>query len=370
VQSVHAFAQSPLANYFVWFEGVGIAATLYMILSRLEYLKSEAPIESVVSRESSFLFNNLILLAACFAVLWGTLFPVITEHFNGEKISVDAPFFNKINIPIGLFLMFLTGVGPLIAWRKSSIDSLKRAFMWPAMAGVVVAVVLMALGMRHPYALISFALCTFVTVTVAIEFVKGANALSAKSGSGMIPSMIELTHRNTRRYGGYIVHLGVVVMFIGFSGAAFNQDAKTELVKGQSVTLGHYALKLTDTSEGVLPNYRWWKINLDVTKDGEYLGQLIPERRYYAASKQQTSEVAIRRRVNADVYVNFAGPSDTDENKMVIEAYINPLVSWLWCGYWVVLIGTIICLIPSKTKLVYPRTEVVEIVGKHEQVEN
>ena len=159
-------------------------------------------------------------------------------------------------------------------------------------------------------------------------------------------------------------------MFIGFSGAAFNQDAKTELVKGQSVTLGHYALKLTDTSEGVLPNYRWWKINLDVTKDGEYLGQLIPERRYYAASKQQTSEVAIRRRVNADVYVNFAGPSDTDENKMVIEAYINPLVSWLWCGYWVVLIGTLICLVPSKTKLVYPRTEVVEIVGKHEQVEN
>jgi cytochrome c-type biogenesis protein CcmF len=369
VQSVHAFAQSPLANYFVWFEGLGIAATLYMILSRLEYLKSEAPIESVISRESSFMFNNLILLAACFAVLWGTLFPVITEHFNGEKISVDAPFFNKINIPIGLFLMFLTGVGPLIAWRKSSVDSLKRAFMWPMMAGVIVAAGLFALGMRHPYALISFMLCTFVTVTVAIEFVKGANALRAKSGANMIASMVELTHRNTRRYGGYIVHIGVVVMFIGFSGAAFNIDTKTELVKGQTLTLGHYTLKLTDAQEGQLPNYHWWTIALDVSKDGQYLGELKPERRYYLASKQQTSEVAIRRRPNADVYVNYAGPSDTNTSHEVVEVYINPLVSWLWMGYWVVLAGTIICLIPSKSKLVYPRTEVVEIAGKHEKVQ-
>src|SRR5271169_6896976 len=128
VQSVHAFAQSPLSPYFVWFEGVGIAGTLYLILSRLNYLKSEAPLESVLSRESSFMFNNLLLLASCFAVLWGTLFPVITEHFNGEKISVDKPFFDRINIPIAMFLLLLTGVGPLIAWRKSSTDSLRRNF--------------------------------------------------------------------------------------------------------------------------------------------------------------------------------------------------------------------------------------------------
>src|SRR5579863_10389889 len=139
VQSVHAFAQSPLSPYFVWFEAAGIAGTLYLILSRLHYLKSEAPLESVLSRESSFMFNNLLLLASCFAVLWGTLFPVITEHFNGEKISVDKPFFDRINIPIGLGLILLTGVGPLIAWRRSSLESLKRAFMWPLAGGVIVA---------------------------------------------------------------------------------------------------------------------------------------------------------------------------------------------------------------------------------------
>src|SRR5258707_7890419 len=135
VQSVHAFAQSSLGRYFVTFLAVGIAATLYLILNRLDYLKSEAQLESVLSRESSFLFNNLILLASCFAVLWGTLFPVITEAINGEKISVDAPFFNRVNIPIGLGLMLLTGVGPLIAWRHSSVDSLKLAAFWPSSAG-------------------------------------------------------------------------------------------------------------------------------------------------------------------------------------------------------------------------------------------
>src|SRR5580693_4677392 len=223
-QSVHAFGESPLGPYFYVFLAVGIAGTLWLILSRLDYLKSEAQLESVLSRESSFLFNNLILLAACFAILWGTLFPVISEAITGEKISVDIPFFNRINIPIGLFLILLTGVGPLIAWRKSSFESLKRAFMWPAIAGVAVSVGLAAAGIRQFYPLISFMLCTFVLVTVAIEFYKGASAISAKSGTNLLMSMMELTHRNTRRYGGYIVHIGIVVIFVGFTGSAFNID--------------------------------------------------------------------------------------------------------------------------------------------------
>ena len=170
VQSVHAFAQSQLGSYFVTFLAVGIAATLYLILNRLDYLKSEAQLESVLSRESSFMFNNLILLASCFAVLWGTLFPVITEAINGEKISVDAPFFNRVNIPIGLMLMLLTGGGPLIAWRKSSVESLKKAFMIPDLIGVIISLSLFALGgVRDFYALISFAQCAFVAITIVLE---------------------------------------------------------------------------------------------------------------------------------------------------------------------------------------------------------
>src|SRR5437016_3891733 len=203
VQSVHAFAQSPIGRYFVTFLAIGIAATLYLILSRLDYLKSEAQLESVLSRESSFLFNNLILLASCFAVLWGTLFPVISEAVTGEKISVDAPFFNRVNIPIGLFLLLLTGVGPLIAWRRSSVESLKKSFFWPTVAGLALTAILLGAGVRHFYALVSLALCTFVATSIMLEFFKGASAIRSKSGAPLVLAMVELTHGNTRRYGGY-----------------------------------------------------------------------------------------------------------------------------------------------------------------------
>src|SRR5579871_4089987 len=250
VNSVHAFAQSSIGNYFVAFLAIGIAGTVYLILSRLDFLKSEAQLESVLSRESSFMFNNLVLLASCFAVLWGTLFPVISEQFTGEKISVDEPFFNRVEVPIALFLMLLTGVGPLIAWRRSSIESLKRAFMWPMLAGVAVSAVLAVMGVYNIYALVSFALCVFVAVTVFIEFYKGAAAINSKEHSGLVPAMISLTHRNTRRYGGYIVHMGVVLMFIGFTGKAFDKDMTVEVAPGETITLGHYQLKVAAVESG------------------------------------------------------------------------------------------------------------------------
>jgi cytochrome c-type biogenesis protein CcmF len=368
VSSVHAFAQSPIGKYFVIFLAVGIAATVILILERLKYLKSEARLESVVSRESSFMFNNLILVASCFAVLWGTMFPVISEAVTGEKISVDAPFFNRINIPIGLALIFLTGIGPLIAWRRSSLESLKRAFLVPTIAGVALMVVLAFFGAyEHPYALVSFGLCMFVTATIVTEFWKGASAIRAKNGIGLIPAAIELTHRNTRRYGGYLVHVGVVVMFIGFTGKAFDIQKTVEVEKGDMVALGKYDLRLVDIQQGQNPNYRWQKIFVDVSKNGEHIGTLDPEKRLYLAKSEPASEVAIRRRPNEDLYINFAGLSD-DGQKVVMQAYVFPLVSWIWVGYWVVLSGTIICLIPSKSRLIYPRTEVVGFAGKHAKV--
>jgi cytochrome c-type biogenesis protein CcmF len=367
VNSVHAFASGPIGMYFVVFLAIGISATVTLILSRLDFLKSEAQMESVLSRESSFLFNNLVLLASCFAILWGTLFPVISEKFTGEKISVDAPFFNKINIPIAMFLLLLTGVGPLIAWRKSSFDSLRRAFLWPTVVGVVVDVVLLALGVRSFYAIVSFGLCAFVLVSVAMEFVKGANAIATKDKASFVSSVIELTYRNTRRYGGYLVHVGVVIMFIGFTGKAFDQQATVEISKGDSITLGKYQLHLVDVQSGQNENYRWQKLVVDVSKNGEHVAILQPEKRLYLAKKEPGSNVDIRRRPNEDLYINFAGLSD-DGEKVVMQAYVFPLVSWIWVGYWVVLIGTIICLIPSKSRLIYPRMEIVGVAGKHAQV--
>ncbi|HEV2201207.1 MAG TPA: heme lyase CcmF/NrfE family subunit [Bryobacteraceae bacterium] len=369
VQSVHAFAQSPLGNYFVAFLAIGIAATLYLILNRLDYLKSEAQLESVLSRESSFLFNNLILLASCFAVLWGTLFPVISEAVSGEKISVDAPFFNRVNIPIGLMLMLLTGVGPLIAWRRSSVESLRRAFLWPAGAGVALSATLFAMGVRDFYALISFALCAFVAVTVIIEFFKGAIAIRVKNEMNLLRAMFELTHRNTRRYGGYLVHMGVVFMFIGFTGKAFDLNKTVQVNQGQTVAIGRYQLQIGKVESGQNNDYQWEILNVGVVRNGQPVGTLRPERRFYTASRQPTSEVSIRRRPNEDLYLNFAGNSNDGEGA-VLQMYVFPLVSWIWSGYWVVLLGTIICLIPSKSRLVYPRTEVVSVAGARAQVEH
>src|SRR5947208_15606347 len=176
VQSVHAFARSEIGKYFVSFMAIGIAATAYLILDRLKCLKSESELESVISRESSFLFNNLILLASCFAVLWGTLFPVISEAVSGDKISLDADWYNRLMVPIGLFLLLLTGVGPLFAWRRTSVENLRRNFQIQGSAMLVLVIALAAAGMRHPYALVSFGLCLFVALTVAQEFFKGARS--------------------------------------------------------------------------------------------------------------------------------------------------------------------------------------------------
>jgi cytochrome c-type biogenesis protein CcmF len=361
VSSVHAFAQSSLGSWFVGFLAIGISITTFLILRRLDYLKSEAALESVLSRESSFLFNNLLLLASCFAVLWGTLFPVLTEAVTGEKITVGAPFFNKVNIPIGLMLLLLTGVGPLIAWRRSSWESLKRAFRWPVLGMALTMAVLLAFGVRHFYALMSFGLCAFVAVTVVMEFYKGARAIAAKNQISFLRAVVELTHRNTRRYGGYLVHMGIVLMFIGYTGSAFNKDTTEEVKIGSRFRIGAYELEVKEVTDGANPNYSWQRAVIAVHRGGQYLGDLKPERRVYAASQQPTSEVAIRRRLNEDLYLNFASMSQSDPEAAVIQAYVFPLVSWIWIGFYVLLFGTLVCLVPSKVKYAYAKTQVVGV---------
>jgi len=364
VQSVHAFARSEIGKYFVSFLVLAIAGTIYLILDRLDYLKSESQLESVISRESSFLFNNLILLASCFAVLWGTLFPVISALTTGDQISLDAEWYNRLMVPIGLFLLFLTGVGPLFAWRRTSTESLRRNFQWPGIASVVLVGALIAAGIRNFYALISFGFCLFVALTVIVEFYKGGRSIAAKNNFNLLHAMVELTHRNTRRYGGYLVHMGIVLMFIGFTGHAFNQNEVKELNIGDTMRIGSYELKMTNLEEGDTPNYSSHTATMAVYKNGEYLTTLRPEKRFYKASRQGTSEVGIRQRPNQDLYLNFGGMSD-DNQRAVIQAYVFPLVSWIWIGGLVLIGGTLVCLVPSKVKMQYARTEVVGITKKH-----
>ncbi|MFB3825196.1 MAG: heme lyase CcmF/NrfE family subunit [Bryobacteraceae bacterium] len=368
VSSVHAFAQSPIGRYFAMFLALGIAATVYLILDRLDYLKSQAQLESVISRESSFLFNNLILLASCFAVLWGTLFPMISEKIGGEKISLDAAWFNRLMVPIGLFLLFLTGVGPLFAWRRTSAESLRRNFMWPGVASLALIGVLAALGVRHFYALISFGFCLFVALTVFAEFYKGSRNIARRDNTNLARAAVELTWRNTRRYGGYLVHMGVVLMFVGFTGAAFNQSDTREVKIGDSMTLGRYDMRVADILQGENENYEWHRALVEVSSSGRLLGRLEPEKRFYKSSRQGTSEVGVRHRINEDLYLNFAGMSE-DNQRAVIQSYVFPLVSWIWIGGLVMILGTLIALAPNKNKMQYARLKIVGVAREYAPAE-
>jgi cytochrome c-type biogenesis protein CcmF len=355
VSSVHAFAESDFAWKFLAFIIVVAAFCAWLVITRLPDLKSENELDSLVSRESSFLFNNLILLAACFAVLWGTMFPVISEAVQGEQISVSAPFFNRVNIPIGLVLLFLTGVGPLLAWRRSSLDGLRRNFLWSAVAGLAAGIVLFALGVRHFYALMCFALSVFVVGTIIQEFHKGARMRRTHRGGSYPSALVDLTLTNTRRYGGYLVHFGIVLIFIGVAGSAFNEDVTVSLDPGEVMSIGAYEATLVRLDEGANPNYRWWSAVLEISRDGKVLGTYAPERHFYMASEQPTSEVRRYSNFREDLYMVFAGM--TDAGKATVQIYLNPLVRWVWIGGIIMFFATILTMVPNKRELKVVRKE-------------
>src|ERR1700676_2093557 len=309
VSSVHAFAQSSIGNWFVVFLALILVVCFTAYVKNRDYLKSENQLDSMVSRESSFLFNNLILLVSCIAVLSGTLFPVFSEWFSGSRISVGAPFFNKVNIPIGLLLLFLTGVGPLLAWRKTSTDSLKRNFGWPLVIGLLAGVVFFALGLREFFSLVCLILCVFVTSTISMEFFRGARVIRSRSGASLLASAVDLTMRNTRRYGGYIVHMGMVMIFIGIAGTAFNQDVQKEMQIGSTMKIGPYSLLLQNFDNKQEKNYTAERMIIEVTRDNKPVMMLYPERRIFPANQASGTMVAIYSTLKQDLYVVYAGQS-------------------------------------------------------------
>ena len=355
VSSVHSFAQSPIGPFFSSFLILMTGFSLYFLLSRLDALKSENRLDSVISRESSFLFNNLVLLATTFAVLWGTIFPILSEWLTDEKRTVGAPFFNKVNIPIALFLLFLTGVGPLLAWRKTSLRSLRKNFSIPIAIALATGLAFILLGMRHFYSTVCLILCMFVIVTIAGEFHRGARARQ-RQGQSYWQALWSLTFRNTRRYGGYIVHVAMVFLFVGFAGAGFNEEAQKALSPGQDLQVGHYTLRLEKIESSDNDNYSSATGIIKISKNGQELSTLKPEQRFYKSSKQPTSEVALHRTLKEDLYVVFAG-FQQEGKQAIIHAYVNPLVAWIWIGGLVFIIGTIICLIPNQHEQVIQKAQ-------------
>jgi len=352
VSSVHAFAQSGIGPWFVAFLSLTFGVCMFFFVRNRSHLQSEHQLESLVSRESSFLFNNVLLLVSCFTVLWGTLFPVLSEWVQGTKVTVGPPFFNKVNVPIAMVLLVLTGIGPLLAWRKTSLESLKKNFLIPTILAIVTAAALIVGGMRpwqdvsYFYSLMAISLSVLVASTIFSEFWRGGRVIAGKSGTNILAGMVQLTRRNTRRYGGYIVHLGVVIVIVGFAGAAFNQDKEQELGYGDRMQIGPYTLICRSYTQDDRPNYSSeWAI-LDVQKNGKQIRTMYPERRFYKASEQTATIVANYSTIREDLYLVYAG-QNPDTHRPIIKAHLNPLVSWIWSGAHILLIGTIIALFPS-----------------------
>ncbi|MDP6042030.1 MAG: cytochrome c-type biogenesis CcmF C-terminal domain-containing protein, partial [Candidatus Latescibacteria bacterium] len=323
----------------------------YMLSSRLKLLKSKTQYESPISREGSFLLNNLLFLTATFAVFWGVMFPVISEAVTGNKVTVGPPYFNTVMIPIGLLLLLLTGVGPLLAWRRTSGKSLKKYFTGSSIFGLICGAISIAVGIRDIYAIISFIFCGFVTGTIVAEFHRGAKARGSSSNESYVTALINLTRRNRRRYGGYIIHFGVVLLFLGFTGSAFNQDDEVELKYMESATIGPYTLTYEGVTESVNPLTADIVAQLSVEKNGERLGTLWPHQKVYykRQDQQRTTEVAIRSNLREDLYVLYQGIDMRDDQEVALfHLYINPLVVWVWIGSWVLTIGTIIAMWPDK----------------------
>jgi cytochrome c-type biogenesis protein CcmF len=290
---------------------------------------------------------------------------VLSEYVQGNKVTMGAPWYNRVAIPIGLFLLFLTGVGPVLAWRSTSFKSIRKNFVLPLFAGAATAIILMLVGVRPWqdegmfYSLVCYSLAALVLTAISSEFLRGAAVIQRHTGQNLAASMLQLARRNTRRYGGYIVHLGIVIMFIGFAGQAFNQSVERELNVGEAINIGPYKLVSQSFTQDTNPNFDTEYSLLDVYRRGNKVTQLAPERRFYQASQTPQTMVANHSTLAWDLYVVYEG-KNPDTGLPIIKAFLNPLVAWIWIGVFVVILGTATALTPNlQTALTAARVKTI-----------
>lgn len=349
IQSVHSFGQSTLGFYFVIFMGATLVLSLNLLFSRLDLLKSRNELDSFISRESSFLLNNLILVGMAFTVLWGVLFPIISEAVTGNKITVGPPFFDQVMAPIGLVLMAVTGICPLIAWRRATFAHLRKNFMYPAGVALVVLVVLVASGMRHIMATISFTLCAFVLSTVFLEFARGAWVRREMAGENLLKALVTLIWRNKRRYGGYIVHAGVILFLMGATGHyAFKEELQQPLKQGESMTVSGYELTYLSFSSYDTNEKRVGQAVFTVKEDGKAIATLQPIREYYFNKDQNWTRIDRHSNLVRDVYVSLLEYQGDNGEQVLVKVDVNPMTSWLWIGGLVMVAGGIIAMWPDR----------------------
>ncbi len=351
IQSVHAFGVSSLGPWFLAFLALTLLSFLYLLFNRVDRLKEENELDSLISRESSFLLNNLILVGAAFATLWGTIFPMVSEGITGKKVTVGAPFFNQVNGPIFLALIVLIGVCPLIGWRRATAENLMRNFLRPFAVSVVAALALIAVGVREWYGVVAFSAVAFVLTTIGLEFYRGTLARHRQYNENLVAAAVNLVTNNRRRYGGYIVHIGVILGVIGIAGSSFYQvDTQANLKPGETVQLKQYTVQYDGLQVYPTASHDAVTARLTIFENGNRVGTLSPEKDYYTSpdpnQSQSTTEVAVRTTALEDLYIILAG-FDSTAGTATLKVIINPLVVWLWIGFGVLVGGTLIAAWPD-----------------------
>lgn len=347
ISSVHSFTQSGLGPYFLVF--LITAAVLYtgLLLFRVKSLRTPAEFESYLSREAAFLFNNLVLVGIAFAVFWGTLFPVLSEAVRGVKITVGPPFFDKVNAPLALALVFLMGVGPLIAWRRSSLDTVAKTFAAPVIFGAVTGICAFIAGLREWYVLTALSLGAFALGTVFVEFRRGVSARRHMVSENPARAFVNLVAKNNRRYGGYIIHIGVVMAFVGIVASSFfKTEVKKSLKQGETFQVGSYELEFLGLSQNETSHLETISARLELLRDGKPIVLMQPAKLFYKRPQQPATSVAIRSTPAADLYVVLAGIDDAT-GLTTFQVFLTPLVFWLWAGGLIMALGTVVVMWPN-----------------------
>jgi cytochrome c-type biogenesis protein CcmF len=358
VQSVHAFAQTPVFTWiFLGYVLITAFAFLAALLWRRGEIRSPARLESMISREASFLLNNWVFIALLMVVFWGTLFPVFSEAISGERIAVGPKFFNTMAGPLALFLLFLTGVGPIVAWRRASPVSLRRQFVGPAAAGVACGVAFTAWfrGSAEFYPLMVWSLGAFVTATIVQEYGRAIRIRVRKHGENPLRAVATLLRKNQQRYGGYIVHLGAVMVLIGTAGSVFNEERLETVSPGHEISMNGYRLRYLTAHPLPAQHYGGAVARLALYHHDDPVGVMVPEKRRYWLEEQPASIPSVHSTLREDLYVILT--EIEADGSATLKIYRNPLVNWIWIGGVVFVLGTVAVMWPHPTRSPAPPRE-------------
>jgi cytochrome c-type biogenesis protein CcmF len=349
LSSIHAFSSGPVGMIFLSFLSFVLLASFGLLAWRSDLLRGQPELDSLVSRESTFLLNNVVLVSALFTIFLGTIFPLISESVAGVQVSVGAPYFNSVTVPLFLLIVFLMGVGPLIAWRKASWDNLRRNFLWPAVASLLVGLFLFIWTVRDFLPLLGFTLLAFVVFTILFDTALAVRARHRIAGEGVFSALVTLSRRNQRRYGGLVVHLGIVLIFLGIAGSmSYSLEREATLRVGEGLSVGRYHVQFEGLRGSQQPTHFRVEGAFKVFNKGHAVGVLSPALKFFPTQKSPVGRAVYRSTFREDLYIILSGFSEVEQNQATLKVLVRPLLAWMWLGGFIIVLGTIVAVLPVR----------------------